>query len=104
MTTTSFDNIIHQQHLHLVDFYAQWCGACHDMELTLQRIALSMGDMVSIIRINTDMMEHRKIVRRYNIVAVPTFILFSHGEAIWRDCGIVRYEHLVSAIRRHALR
>ncbi len=104
MTTASFDNIIHQQHLHLVDFYAQWCGACHDMELTLQRIALSMGDMVSIIRINTDMMEHRKIVRRYNIVAVPTFILFSHGEAIWRDCGIVRYEHLVSAIRRHALR
>lgn len=104
MTTASFDNIIHQQHLHLVDFYAQWCGACHDMELTLQRIALSMGDIVSIIRINTDMMEHRKIVRRYNIVAVPTFILFSHGEAIWRDCGIVRYEHLVSAIRRHALR
>ena len=104
MTTASFNNIIHQQHLHLVDFYAQWCGACHDMELTLQRIALSMGDMVSIIRINTDMMEHRKIVRRYNIVAVPTFILFSHGEAIWRDCGIVRYEHLVSAIRRHALR
>jgi thioredoxin 1 len=102
MTTASFDNIIHQGHLHLVDFYAQWCGACHDMELTLQRIALSLGDKVDIIKINTDMVEHRRLVRRYNIVAVPTFILFSRGEAIWRDSGIVRYEHLASAIHRYS--
>ena len=102
MTTASFDNIIHQGHLHLVDFYAHWCGACHDMELTLQRIALSLGDKVDIIKINTDMVEHRRLVRRYNIVAVPTFILFSRGEAIWRDSGIVSYEHLASAIHRYS--
>ena len=102
MTTSIFDNIISQRHLSLIDFYARWCGACGDMEPTLQRIALSLGDMVNIIRIDTDKLEHRKIVRRYNIVAVPTFILFNGGEALWRDSGIVSYETIAATIRRYA--
>lgn len=102
MTTSIFDNIISQRHLSLIDFYARWCGACGDMEPTLQRIALSLGDMVNIIRIDTDKLEHRTLVRRYNIVAVPTFILFNSGEALWRDSGIVSYETIASTIRRYA--
>jgi thioredoxin 1 len=101
MTPTIFDNLIKQQNLSLVDFYAHWCGACGAMEPTLQRLLLAFGNNINIVRIDTDTAEHRKIVRRYNIVSVPTFILFGHGEALWRDSGIVGYDILAAAIRRY---
>lgn len=102
MTPSIFENLIKQQSLSLVDFYAHWCGACGAMEPTLQRLLLAFGDKVNIVRIDTDNAEHRKLVRRYNIVAVPTFILFGHGEALWRDSGIVGYDILAAAIRRYS--
>lgn len=74
------------------------------MEPTLQRLLLAFGDKINIVRIDTDSSEHRRLVRRYNIVAVPTFILFGHGEALWRDSGIVSYDILATAIRRYAKR
>jgi thioredoxin 1 len=101
MTPAIFDNLIKQQNLSLVDFYAHWCGACGAMEPTLQRLLLAFGNNINIVRIDTDTAEHRKIVRRYNIVSVPTFILFGHGEALWRDSGIVGYDILAAAIRRY---
>ena len=101
MTPTIFDNLIKQQNLSLVDFYAHWCGACGAMEPTLQRLLLAFGNNINIVRIDTDTAEHRTIVRRYNIVSVPTFILFGHGEALWRDSGIVGYDILAAAIRRY---
>ena len=67
----------------------------------MQRLLLAFGDNINIVRIDTDTAEHRKIVRRYNIVSVPTFILFGHGEALWRDSGIVGYDILAAAIRRY---
>lgn len=101
MTPSIFDNLIKQHSLSLVDFYAHWCGACGAMEPTLQRLLLAFGDRINIVRIDTDCAEHRKLIRRYNIVAVPTFILFDHGEALWRDSGIVNYDILAAAIRRY---
>ena len=100
MRISDFDSIIRSERLMLIDFYATWCGACSAMDQTLDRVALALSDLVTVVRINTSTPSSRELVRRYNIVAVPTLILFSHGDRLWRESGIVSFDRLCSTIRR----
>ena len=101
MRTSDFDRIIDSERLMLVDFYATWCGACKAMDPTLDRVALALSDIVTILRIDISSSTSRDLVRRYNIVAVPTMILFFRGEVLWRDSGIISFDRLCQIIRRH---
>ena len=101
MTISEFDNIIATDRLTLVDFYAPWCGPCRAVEPTLDRVAQCMGDISTIVRIDTGDREHRALVRRYNIVSVPTFLLFMRSELLWRLSGVISFELLSNILRRH---
>lgn len=104
MKVTDFDNIISSERLTLIDFYATWCGACRAMDPTLDRIALAMSDVVTLVRVDTSAISSIPLVRRYNIVAVPTLILFRRGEVLWRESGILSFSHLLEAIHRQQMR
>ena len=53
MKTKDFDNLISTDGLVLIDFYATWCGACGAIDDALDRTVLSMGDVVTLVRIDT---------------------------------------------------
>ena len=86
----------------VIDFYATWCGACGAIDDALDRMALSMGDVVTLVRIDTTTPSSFDLVRRYNVVALPTLILFSRGRVLWRECGLITYERLINVIRRYS--
>ena len=102
MKTKDFDNLISCDQLVLIDFYATWCGACGAIDDALDRMALSMGDVVTLVRIDTTTPSSFDLVRRYNVVALPTLILFSRGRVLWRECGLITYERLINVIRRYS--
>lgn len=101
MTISDFNNIISSSRLILIDFYATWCGACRAVDPALDRVAIAMGDSVTLIRIDIDSIASYEIARRYNIVSVPTLILFQYGKPIWRESGVISYERLQLALRRY---
>lgn len=101
MKTSDFDNLIASDNLILVDFYATWCGACRAIDPTLERVALAMSDMVTVVHIDIDSQSTRELVRRYNIVSVPTLMLFMRGERLWRESGVLSFERLCSVVRRY---
>ena len=101
MKTSDFDNLIASDHLALIDFYATWCGACGAIDSALDRLILAMGDVVTVARVDTASRSSIDLVRRYNIVALPTLILFLRGEVLWRECGVISYERLQYVIRRY---
>lgn len=101
MKTSDFDNLIASDNLILVDFYATWCGACRAIDPTLERVALAMSDMVTVVHIDIDSKSTRELVRRYNIVSVPTLMLFMRGERLWRESGVLSFERLCSVVRRY---
>ena len=101
MKISDFNNVISSDHFMLVDFYASWCGACRAIDPVLDRVALSMSDIVTILRIDTTSAQSVELVRRYNIVSVPTLILFFRGEAIWRESGVIGYDRLSTTLRRY---
>lgn len=101
MKISDFDNLISADNLVLIDFYATWCGACGAIDGALDRLVFSMGDVVTLVRIDTTSRTSYDLVRRYNVVALPTLMLFQRGEVLWRECGVITYERLAHVIRRY---
>lgn len=81
MRIEDFDTIISLDRLMLVDLYATRCGTCRAMNYTLERVALTMSDIATLISIDTSSKEHMELVHRYNIRRVPTLIIFRRARA-----------------------
>ena len=57
-----------------------------------------MKGRVDVYAIDIDDPEMSEIVRRYNIMSVPTLMFFCRGEVLWRESGRVGYDHLVNVL------
>lgn len=99
MTTTDFENIIATDRLTLVAFLLPWCGPCRTIEPQLERVAQTMSHICTVIKINVSLAEHRTIVSRHKILALPSLLLFRRSEPLSRIVGIVSYERLLAILR-----
>ncbi|MEV8372024.1 thioredoxin [Kribbella sp. NPDC056861] len=69
----------------LVDFWAQWCPPCHQIVPILQQVAAERADRLTVVKVNSD--ENPAISAKYRVMALPTLMLFHHGELIWSVVG-----------------
>ena len=68
----------------LVDFWAPWCGPCKVVAPVLEEIAGERDD-VRIVKLNTD--ENMETAAKYQILSIPTMILFKHGQPVHQIVG-----------------
>ena len=61
----------------LVDFWAEWCGPCQMMGPIVDEVAEERDDII-IGKLNVD--TQPEIALRYNVMSIPTLILFENGE------------------------
>jgi thioredoxin 1 len=71
----------------LVDFYADWCGPCKSMSPVISDIATEFPDKIKVIKINVD--RNPQVSAKYNIMGIPTLIIFHKGNVKWRQSGLV---------------
>ena len=69
----------------VVDFWAEWCGPCKQIAPILQEIAAEHGDDVTIAKLNVD--DNPELARRFNVMSIPTLLVFSGGEVSKRLVG-----------------
>jgi thioredoxin 1 len=62
----------------VVDFWAPWCGPCRVVSPILDDLAGQHGDRVVFTKLNVD--DSPATASRYNVLSIPTVILFEHGE------------------------
>ena len=70
----------------LVEFWAPWCGYCKKMEPTIQSVAGEYGDRLRVFRLDID--KNAATAKRYGVYALPTLMLFNHGQATGTIRGV----------------
>ncbi|ONF65618.1 thioredoxin [Amycolatopsis keratiniphila] len=69
----------------LVDFWAQWCPPCHMIAPVLEQIAGERAGSLIIRKLNSD--ENPLTARNYQVMSLPTLILFRGGSPVWTTVG-----------------
>lgn len=94
--TNSFQNIINTDKAVLVDFFATWCGPCQMLGPVLKEVKDTLGDRISIIKIDVD--KNQEIASVYQVRGVPTMMLFQNGNQLWRQSGVLSKEEIIKTI------
>ncbi len=69
----------------IVDFWAEWCGPCKMIAPVLDEIATEQAGKVRIAKLNVD--DNPDIARRFDVMSIPTLIIFKDGEPQKRLVG-----------------
>lgn len=96
LNMSNFDTIIQSEKPVLIDFFATWCGPCKMLGPVLKEVKDSLGDRVSIIKIDVD--KNQQISSQYQVRGVPTMILFQNGKQLWRQSGVLSKEEIIKTI------
>ena len=78
----------------LVDFYADWCGPCNAMAPVIEELATELDGKAKVGKINVD--ENSDIAVEYNVMSIPTLIVFKNGKEEKRLVGLRNKEELLS--------
>ncbi len=79
LTKLNFEEeVLQSEKLVLVDFWATWCGPCKMIAPVVEQIAEEYKGKVKIGKVNVD--EESEIAGQYQILSIPTLILFKNGK------------------------
>ena len=92
----TFQKIVNSDKPVLIDFFATWCGPCQSLAPILKEVKDSLGERVSIIKIDVD--KNQEIASSYQVRGVPTMMLFQNGTQLWRQSGVLSKEQIVNVI------
>jgi thioredoxin 1 len=82
----------------VVDFWAPWCGPCRVISPILEDMSTQHGDRVKFVKLNVD--ENPATAVRFNVLSIPTVILFDGGDAAETVIGARSRSHYESAWAR----
>jgi thioredoxin 1 len=83
----------------LVDFWAEWCGPCKVIAPILEEIAEEQAGKITIAKLNVD--DSLDVSRRYEVMSVPTLLLFKDGEPKARLVGAKPKAQLLQEISEY---
>lgn len=85
VTKDTFEEIIQSNETVLVDFWAEWCGPCRMVGPIVEEIAAEYADKLAVAKLNVD--ENPQVSHQYEVMSIPTLIVYQNGEVKKRIVG-----------------
>jgi thioredoxin 1 len=79
----------------LVDFWAPWCGPCRIVAPHLEELDAERED-ITVVKLNTD--DNPNTAAKYNVMSIPTLLLFKHGEVAHQIIGALPKQRLLQEL------
>lgn len=96
ITSNNFEEeVLNSDKTTIIDFYADWCGPCKMMSPVIDEIA-EENDSVKVGKLNVD--EAQDIAIKYNVMSIPTIIIFKDGKEDKRFVGVTSKENILSVL------
>lgn len=97
LKNSNFDKeIIHSKAAALVDFWATWCYPCKMIAPVVEEIAKDYAGKIKVAKVEVD--EAAEIASRFNVLNIPTLILFKDGKEAERIVGVTSKEDVARKI------
>lgn len=81
-----------KKELLIVDFFATWCGPCKMMEPIFEELVNDLKDL-EVLKVDVD--KYNELAREYQVMSIPTIIVFKNGNVVDSKVGYMPKELLV---------
>ena len=94
----NFENeVLKNEGIVLVDFFATWCGPCKIMSPVIDEIAEENIENVTVGKVDVD--ENPELSEKYGIMSIPTIVIFSSGEIKKTFLGVTNKEDIIKELK-----
>lgn len=98
-TEQSFDKLLKENKLVLVDFNATWCAPCKAMNPIIDKVSTNFKGKARVEKVDVE--ANKAITTAFQVQSIPGFVLFKAGEKVWSHSGTISYEDLSVVIKKY---
>ncbi|MCS7125062.1 MAG: thioredoxin [Candidatus Bathyarchaeota archaeon] len=99
LTDSNFNEVVSQNKLVLVDFYADWCMPCRMMAPIVEELAKELAGKVLVGKLNVD--ENPSTADRFQIFSIPTLVVIKSGREVDRIVGFAPKGRVEACLKKY---